>query len=158
MSRQTTRRGRPPLAWIDADALRGLPAGIAVTIELRGQHAERRIGRIVDASDHSITIAAGAITTELALAKIRRARILPAVFEPGDPVLRPGIEPDTWRAGVVRTEGTDVLVERIESAPDGTAVEGFAWVPESDLEPASARDQPLPRLPKGPVPARASAG
>jgi hypothetical protein len=145
----TTRRhqGRPALAWLSADATATLPLGTAVSVETRGRHAPRTAGRILGAIAGTIELATFHGEVTIPVSAIKRARILPSLYEPGDPVLRRDVPAADWRGGVVRTDGTSVLVEQI----DGT----FAWFPEDDLEPADARDAPLapPVLPRGPVPA-----
>lgn len=143
----TTRRhqGRPALAWLSADATCTLPVGTAVSVETRGRHAPRTVGRITAVLATTIELATPRGDVSIPHRAIKRARTVTGLYEPGDPVLRRSVGAGTWRGGVVRTEGTDVLVEQI----DGT----FAWHPEGDLEPADARDPALPTLPRGPVPA-----
>lgn len=154
-NRAASKRGRPPLAWLTPEALRTLPLGTAVAVETRGRRDSRLVGRIATVTDHTLTIAAPAGTVELTDSRVRRGRVLASVYEPGDPVLKRHVPASDWRGGVVRTEGTEVLVEQMETAPDGSMAPGFAWVSEALLEPASARDPDLPPLKRGPVPARA---
>jgi len=156
MSRKPARRGRPPLDWIDTTQMLALPAGTAVTVETRGRRTTRLVGRITAVTDHTLTIATPTGGVELHESRIVRGRVVASVYEPGDAVLKRHVPADVWRGGVVRTEGTDVLVEQIETAPDGTATTGFGWIPEDALEPAEARDPVLPQLPRGPVPARSA--
>lgn len=143
--------------WLTPDALRALPTGTAIAVETRGRRNPRLVGRITAVTDHTLTIAAPTgDVEELPDTRVRRGRILPSLFEPGDPVLKRHVPASEWRGGVVRTEGTDVIVEQLETAPDGSVVPGFARIPEADLEPAAARDPDLPPLKRGPVPARAA--
>lgn len=140
-----TRRGRPPLEWLTPDQLRALPLGTAVSLDTSGRH-KRLLGRITSTGT-TLTVASPLEgTVELGPLDIKRGRQVDALYEPGDPVLKRGVDARTWRGGVVRTDGTDVLVEQL----DGT----FAWHPEDDLEPAEARDPKPPVLPRGPVPAQ----
>lgn len=141
-----TRRGRPPLAWLTPDQIRALPVGTAVVLDTTGRH-QRLLGRITGAPGNRLTVATpleGEV--DLGPLDVKRGRQVDALYEPGDPVLKVGVDAAIWRGGVVRTDGTDVLVEQL----DGT----FAWHSEADLEPAEARDPKPPVLPRGPVPAR----
>jgi hypothetical protein len=147
MTDKPRRRGRPPLKWLDAAGLHALPVGTAVLVETGGRHANRLTGRIRSHSASATTIATPTGEVTLPGNAVKRARTVEAVYEPGDPVVRRGISADAWRGGVVRTEGTQVLVEQIGGA--------FAWFAEDDLEPPESRDEALPELPRGPVPARA---
>ncbi len=143
-----SRRGRPPLAWLDGDAAARLPVGTAISVERHGRHSARLVGRITGVLDGHVeldTTAMGEVSVPLV--DIKRARVVPALYEPGDPVLLRHVPAATWRGGVVRTDGADVLVEQLDGS--------FAWHAEADLEPADARDPVLPPLPRGPVPARA---
>ena len=143
----TTRRGRPPLSWLDAAATVALPPGTVITVERTGKHVARLVGRIVAAAGGEVELATACGPVTLPAARISRARIVPSLYEPGDPVLRVEVSADDWRGGVVRTDGTDVLVEQI----DGT----FAWFAEADLEAPEARTTAA-AAPRGPVAARAS--
>jgi hypothetical protein len=138
----TTRRGRPPLAWLTANETTALPHGTAVSVETHGRHTARTVGRIASTVDNQLGLDTPRGEVRMDTAQIKRARIVPALYEPGDPVLLRHVPAAEWRGGVVRTAGTDVLVEQI----DGT----FAWHAETDLEPADARDPAMP------TPARAS--
>lgn len=151
MSRtRATRRGRPPLEWLSGDRATDLATGTAVSIERTGRHGNRLVGRILGRTiagptDTTLTITTTTGEVTVTTASIRRLRVVPSLYEPGDPVLRPGIPADVWRGGVVRTAGSDVLVEQLDGS--------FAWFTEADLEPAEARDaSPLPALRRGPVP------
>lgn len=140
------QRGRPPLAWLSGDALALLPVGTAVSVELQGRHGRRLIGRITDVRDGCLeldTTSMGEVS--MALISVKRGRVVPALYEPGDPVLLRHVPASTWRGGVVRADGAQILVEQIDGS--------FLWVPEGDLEPAEAREPALPPLPRGPVPA-----
>lgn len=132
--------------WLTPDETTHLAPGTAVAIETTGRHDRRTVGRITSATSTSIALNTPRGERTVDTIRIRRARIVPSPYEPGDPVLLRHIPAAQWRGGVVRTEGTDVLVEQL----DGT----FAWHPERALEPADARDPALPPLPRGPVPAR----
>jgi hypothetical protein len=142
------KRGRPPLAWLAGDALALLPVGTAVSVELQGRHGRRLVGRITGVLDGHLELdTTGMGEVSVALISIKRGRVVPALYEPGDPVLLRHVPASTWRGGVVRTDGSDVLVEQIDGS--------FAWHAEADLEPAEAREPALPPLPRGPIPARA---
>lgn len=141
----TPRRGRPPLAWLTLEALRALPLGTAVSVETHGRHNPRTVGRLTRVTETTVEVASTRGPARLDNMRIRRARLLPSVYEPGDPVLRRNIPAGQWRGGVVRTDGTDVLVEQI----GGT----FAWFHEDKLEPPEVRDIHPPIVPRGPVPA-----
>lgn len=143
----TTRRGRPSLAWISAADTAALPPGTAVAVETHGRHAARTVGRVTGALEGNLDLATARGEVRLPLRQIKRARLVGGLYEPGDPVLLRGTDAALWRGGVVRTSGTDVLVEQIGGE--------FAWHHEGDLEPPDARDEPLPALPRGPVPVRA---
>lgn len=141
----TPRRGRPALDWLDGPALAALPHGTAVSLELHGGHRERLIGRVTGHIAGALeldTTSAGEVAVDTI--RIKRGRVVPALYEPGDAVLQRHVTASAWRGGVVRCDGRHVLVEQI----DGT----FAWFLESELEPAEARSA-LPPLPRGPVPA-----
>lgn len=131
MSTTTTKprgRGRPPLTWLTEQQLRSVRPGTALTIELQGRHASRTIARVSTITDLDLEIRDrdGNLHT-IPLVKIKRARPIRGLFEDGDPVTLATTTPDQWRGGVVRTSGTDVLVEQL----GGT----FAWHPETDLRP-----------------------
>lgn len=129
----TRTRGRPPLAWLTADQLDDLTPGTAVSVETLGKHTARLVGRVLTRTDTHIDLATPSGVVELDRIRIRRARVVDALYQPGDPVLLRGVHASRWRGGVVRCAGTDVLVEQI----DGT----FVWHSEDDLEPADAREQ-----------------
>lgn len=145
----SAKRGRPALAWLTATDLAALPTGTAVSVELRGRHSSRLIGRIssdprTDGHLDLDTTSMGEVSVKLQ--DIKRGRVVPALYEPGDPVLLRHVPATQWRGGVVRTDGSSILVEQIDGS--------FAWHAESDLEPAEAREaRSLPPLPRGPVPA-----
>jgi hypothetical protein len=142
----SVKRGRPPLAWLTGDELASLPTGTAVSVELRGRHDRRLIGRITAVHDGCLeldTTAMGEVS--VTLVSIKRGRTVAALYEPGDPVLLRHVPASTWRGGVVRVDGSDVLVETIDGS--------FAWHPEADLEPAEAREAARPPQPRGAVPA-----
>lgn len=148
MTERRARRGRPSLAWVEADQLTTLRLGTAVRVERRGRHTARITGRITGHGESSIeldTTTMGEIS--MALTTVRRALVVPALYEPGDPVLLRHVPASVWRGGVVRTSGTDVLVEQLDGQ--------FVWHPEADLEPAEARDPVAPPSPRGPVPSGA---
>lgn len=156
-SSSPAKRGRPPLDWLPPETLRSLPTGTAIAVETRGRRNPRLVGRITAVTDHTLTIAVptgGEV--ELLDTRVRRGRVVASIFEPGDPVLKRHVPASQWRGGVVSTEGTTVIVEQLETAPDGSVVPGFARIPEAELEPAAARDPDLPPLKRGPVPARAA--
>lgn len=142
MNRQSERAHK----WLDADALLAMPAGIAVAVETLGRHDRRILGRIAAATPTGLDLLTPRGELTVPANRIKRARTVAALYEPGDPVLRRQVSATTWRGGVVRCEGTDVLVEQI----DGT----FAWLGESEIEHADARDVAPPRERRGPVPAR----
>lgn len=149
MSTPTKRGpGRPPLTWLDPDGLRALPRGTPVTVETTGRHDKRVGGRMVGVTTTGVELATTRGPLSLLTRSIKRARILDALYEPGDPVVRVGISDQEWRGGVVRCESYEVLVEQIDGS--------FAWYPEGDLEPADVRDQRPPALRRGPVPTRVS--
>lgn len=125
------RRGRPPLVWLTADELAGLPAGTALTVETYGKHTPRTVGRLVNVVDDTLHLEGPSGSLEIPARRVKRARVVDAIFEPGDPVVLRGVSEARWRGGVVRTNGTDVLVEQIGG--------DFAWHAESSLEPAEAR-------------------
>lgn len=145
MNPNSPRQGRPTLAWLDATETAQLPAGTAVSIEPTGRHAARTIGRITTVANDCIELDTPRGEVSMPTREIKRARVIDALYEPGDPVLLRHVPAASWRGGVVRCDGTNVLVELI----DGT----FAWHGEAALEPADARDPVLPKLPRGPVPA-----
>lgn len=149
MSRHSAARrkptGRPPMTWLTPEALRALPVGTAVSVETFA-HGPRLVGRIAALTDTHMLLTGATDDPLVGWSKVKRGRVIAAIYGPGDPVLRRGVSAADWRGGVVRTEGSDVLVEQI----DGT----FAWFPEADLEPAEARDAAVPATPRGPVPAR----
>lgn len=142
----TTAR-QPAHDWLTPEATTRLAAGTAVAVETVGRHAPRIVGRITAASSDRIELDTPRGERTVDTIRIKRARVVPSPYQPGDPVLMRHMPAEQWRGGVVRTDGTDVLVEQL----DGT----FAWLPEAALEPADARDPVLPQLPRGPVPARA---
>lgn len=130
----TTRtRGRPPLAWLTVDQLARVPQGAAVSVETIGKHTARLVGRLVGHTDTTLDLSTSGGHVELPKRRVRRLRIVDALYQPGDPVLLRGVNATRWRGGVVRTSGTDVLVEQI----DGT----FVWHSEDSLEPAEGREQ-----------------
>lgn len=138
------RRGRPPLTWLDGPTAAALPTGTALNVQLTGANSSRLRGRIASHVDTELALDTTRGEATVTIDSIRRARVVSALYEPGDPVLRRHVPAATWRGGVVRTEGTEVLVEQI----DGT----FAWFSESELESPEARDPALPALRRGPVP------
>jgi hypothetical protein len=122
-----------------------------VLVEKRGRHGPRITGRITSVSDHTVALATTLGERSLPTEQIKRARTVPALYAPGDPVLKRHVPADTWRGGVVRTEGTDVLVEQVGG--------DFVWLPEDALEPAGARDPAgPPPLKRGPVPSHDRGG
>lgn len=149
MSRQTSRpaSGRPPRQWLSSDAVTHLAEGVTVAIELLGRHQPRTVGRVLDATATSVHLRTATGEVAIDTVRIKRACVVPGLYEPGDPVLRRGVPASEWRGGVVRLDATAVLVEQISGE--------FAWFDETALEPASARDQGPPAERRGPVPARA---
>lgn len=139
-------RGRPAHAWLNPEATAALPIGTPISIETHGRHAPRTVGRIVSRTDTDVQLTTTRGEVAVPTRTIKRARIVSGLYEPGDPVLKRHVPASIWRGGVVRTDGTEVLVEQIDG--------DFAWIPEDDLEPADARDPALPTLTRGPVPAR----
>lgn len=138
---------RAPYDWLGSHQLHTLPTGTTISVETHGRRAARTVGRITHTTDTTLQLTTTRGEAEMTLTRIKRARIVGSLYEPGDPVLRRHIPATDWRGGVVRTQGTDVLVEQIGGE--------FAWFPEDELEPADARD-PLPAPSRrGPVPARA---
>jgi len=125
------RRGRPPLVWLTTDELAGLPAGTALVVETYGKHGPRTVGRVVDVVGDTLHLDGPSGSLEVPTRRVKRARVVDAIYEPGDPVVLRGVPESRWRGGVVRTNGTDVLVEQIGG--------DFAWHSESALEPAEAR-------------------
>ena len=138
-------RGRPTHTWVDGDACATLPIGTVLAIEPYGRHTARLRARINAATDTRLELTTTTGEATMKVTSIRRARIVANLYEPGDPVLLRHIPATRWRAGVVRHEGTRVLVETMA---------GFEWVAEADIEPAEVRDR-LPALKRGPVPADA---
>lgn len=135
------------MVWLSAPDLATLPLGTALVVERNGQHSRRLTGRLTAHGDDHVelnTTAMGEIL--MPLTSIKRARIAAALYEPGDPVLLRHVPAASWRGGVVRTDGSAVLVEQIDGS--------FAWHDESDLEPADARLAAAPALPRGPVAAQ----
>ena len=144
MKDQPPRRGRPPMKWLFDDQLRALPLGTAVVLDTTGRH-KRLLGRTIATAGGQLAIdtpTEGVVVFgEL---DVKRGRVVDALYEPGDPVLLRGVAADVWRGGVVRTAGTEVLVEELDGA--------FAWHPETALEAPEARDRPAPAQRRGPVP------
>jgi shikimate 5-dehydrogenase len=136
------RRGRPALDWLDAAGISRLPVGTAIALEQHGKHAARTRGRILAAGTDSLRLSTPRGEVTVTAVAIKRGRVVDAVYEPGDPVLLRHVPAAKWRGGVVRSQGSEVLVEQIDGS--------FAWFTEADLEPAEARDG-LPALPRGPV-------
>lgn len=140
-------RGRPPLTWLTAAQIAALPAGTAVTLQRRGaRHNARVTGRITGTTPTTVELHTTRGQVSMITADIQRGRPVAGLYADGDPVLLRHVPASTWRGGVVRTDGTRILVELL----DGT----FAWYDEVDLEPAEARDPVAPRVPRGRVPAR----
>lgn len=124
---------RPPLPWLTPPQIRELAPNTALAVETHGRHAARPVGRLVVFTDDELVLDVGGDEPEAIPAlRVKRARVVAGLFDAGDPVLQRGVDAATWRGGVVSTSGTDVLVEDITGA--------FSWLPESDLEPAAARD------------------
>lgn len=146
MSRQRNKPGRPPATWLSPEAITRLPVGVVISVERIGAHTARLRGRITHTTRTSVQLTTTRGSVTLLSHHIKRARIVDDLYEPGDPVLRPGVPAESWRGGVVRSQGTDVLVEQIGGE--------YAWFPEDQLEPAEARDLAEPLLPRGPVPSR----
>jgi hypothetical protein len=140
------RPGRPSLNWLTHNALLALPVGTAIAVETTGRHERRIVARIVAASEDSLVLDSPRGPITLHPTRVKRSRVLAGLYEPGDPVVQRGVDVADWRGGVVRTEGTEVLVEQIDGS--------FAWFGEDRLEPADVRDHVAP-TPRGPVPARA---
>jgi hypothetical protein len=83
----------------------------------------------------------------VAIASITRARVIAALLEDGDPVVRKGVPAAEWRGGVIRT-GTNPATGRTGVLVEAT--DGIAWHDEDDLElvddtPAPARRRGRPR-------------
>ena len=129
-------QGRPPLNWLTLDGIRRLPVGVAVTVQLHGTNTFRVVDRITATDDTSVQLQTPRGPVTLLNRNVKRARVVSRVFEAGDPVVRVGVDATTWRGGVVRTDGHEVMVEQIDGS--------FAWFPESDLEPADVRDVKRP--------------
>lgn len=146
MTDSTRPRGRPPLTWLTPGQLEDVVTGSALVVELHGRHTARTIGRLLGQSTAAVTLRTTHGQVTLLRIHIKRARPVPGLFEPGDPVLLRDVPQADWRGGVVRTQGTEVLVETLGG--------DFAWHSEVDLEPPEARDVPAPSLARGPVPAR----
>jgi hypothetical protein len=139
--------GRPPLAWLTPAQVRGLPVGMAVTVERLGpRHLPRVTGRITGTTPSTIELHTTRGEVSMTVTDIRRARPVPALYAPGDPVLLRHVPAKTWRGGVVRAEGTRILVEQLDGA--------HVWHDEDDLEPADARDPVVPASRRGRVPGR----
>ncbi len=133
------------MAWVEGGQLADLPLGTAVRIERRGRHHTRITGRITGMDEHNIEL--DTTTMEgigMTLSSVRRALVVAGLYEPGDPVLLRHVPASAWRGGVVRTRGTEVLVEQLDG--------DFVWHPETDLEPAEARDAVAPAAARGPIP------
>lgn len=146
------RRGRPPLQWLTWADLMRLPAGTPVLID-RGQHEYRTVGRVISRVGGRLRIVTRDGTAQvLDPPDLERARVVEGFYDPGDPVLRRGVLAREWRGGVVRTEGTRVLVE---------TVGGVEWVPEEQLEHPDDRDAreraAQPKYKPGPVAERSEA-
>lgn len=139
------RKGRPPLDWLTTSDLARLDPGTPIAVETHGRHNPRTIGRVREVTDRTIELATATGPVTIPLLQLKRARQVPSLYEPGDPVVMRGTPAHEWRGGVVRTVGTDVLVEQIDGS--------FAWYGEDRLEPADARNPDPPPLPRGPVPA-----
>lgn len=122
-------RGRPPLAWLTAEQVAGLPAGTAVALDVGDKKALCR-GRI-DGVAGEVLVLEGDRT--VMLAKVVRGRVLSGLYLPGDLVVRVGVHESQWRGGVVRVRGRDVLVE---------SAAGFAWMTEAELEAPDDRSAP----------------
>lgn len=141
----STRRGRPQHTWLSPAAIANLPAGTALAIQTHGRHDARTVARLRAAIPDALQLTTRTGEVTMATSSIRRARVVPALYEPGDPVLIRHVPAATWRGGVVRTEGARVLVETLA---------GMEWRTEAELEPAEARDPVIPALRRGPVPQR----
>lgn len=144
-----TTRGRPPLSWLDPDAILRLPVGTAVTLQTSGNQS-RVTGRITGSVGDEITLEqTGGRERVIATRDIRRGRVVSALFSDNEGVLRVGVPAHVWRGAVVRSTGRRVQVEQI----DGT----FVWLDEVDLERPEDRIAALPELRRGPVPKARSA-
>jgi hypothetical protein len=83
----------------------------------------------------------------MAVPTITRARVVAALLEDGDPVVKRGIPMAEWRGGVVRT-GINPATGRLGVLVEST--EGYGWHDEDTLErvedtPAPARRRGRPR-------------
>lgn len=120
---RTPSRGRPALNWLSWDALVLLPVDTAILVDRGDKHA-RTVGRIMSATDEQIFLLDRRLDmVELTPSNLRRARVIPGLFEPGDLCLLRG---DTIRISVVAIEGTRVLV-RYSDYTEG-------WLDESLIE------------------------
>jgi hypothetical protein len=128
MSPVAKRRGRPPLRWLDAEQIRGLPVGAAIVAD-RGDHRALVRGRIVGRLGRELILATPD-GGEDRVRRLARGRVVVGLFDPGDLVVRRGVPEAEWRGGVVRCRGLEVLVE---------STEGTGWMAEDDLELAGSR-------------------
>lgn len=129
-------RGRSTLDWITPSDVATLPAGTPVSVETYGKHTARLVGRILGIDETgTLSLMTTRGEVDVHTTRVKRARLVDALYEPGDPVLKVNVSATTWRGGVVRTDGTEVLVEQLDGS--------FTWHTETDLEPPEAR-QPAP--------------
>ena len=128
MPKTAPRRGRPPLSWLGPTALKQLPAGTALVVD-PGSHRPTLRGRLEGVAGNELVLSGD---RTVLLRRGVKGRVVSAVYEPGDLVLRRGVSEHEWRGGVVRCRGVDVLVESID---------GFEWVREMDLETPDERDR-----------------
>lgn len=138
-------RGRPPLEWLTWEETVSLPVGTAVRLN-NGWQNGGWLGRVKLTSPTLIRLRrqTGAIW-DVDRQHFARARPVPSLFEPGDPVLRVGRTPQQWRGGVIRTDRRAGLwMVEVET------LAGTEWVHEDDLVHADILSVPEQSRP-GPV-------
>lgn len=135
MATTAARRGRPPLAWLDPAAIGALPFGTALVVD-QGNHGAHITGRFMAVYDGCLELETTTGEVRINMMKVRRARVVAALYSEGDPVLRRHVPSGEWRGGVVRVRGREVLVETLSGA--------WEWISEDELEPPSARDAAVP--------------
>ena len=98
-----------------------IETGQAICVDLRSH--KRLVGRVVDRRPESTWVRRrDGVVVEVLDERVLKAKQVEGLFDSGDAVVKCG-QP-TWRGGVVRTEGSAVLVE---------TKFGFVWVDESEI-------------------------
>lgn len=127
----SVRRGRPPADWISFERAVELPTRTAVLVD-RGWHNGGEAGRVVDHGRGELrTVDRRGTFRCYSEQQVVRVRVIPSLFDEGEPVLLDGVSADRWRGGVVSTRvvGDRVLV-RVET------LDGFETHDESRLRRA----------------------